>query len=136
YTVEHYLPTELRDGARPAWLDTAWRGLASSAPGSDAQLSWARALGRAAAFDDGRADDLRALLDGEESPPEGLPLDADLRWIWVQALAATGAVDEDAIRAELARDDTMSGRTEAVEALAARPSADVRAAAWRAAWTD
>ena len=30
----------------------------------------------------------------------------------------------------------MSGRTEATEALAARPTVDVRAAAWNAAWTD
>ena len=136
FTVEHYLPAELRDGARPAWLDTVWQGLASAAPGSDAQLSWARALGRAAAFHDGRADELRAILAGDQPGPDGLPLDADLRWIWVQALAATGAADESDIRAELARDDTMSGRTEAAEAFAARPAVDVRAAAWNAAWTD
>ncbi|OCG76541.1 aminopeptidase N [Microbacterium sediminis] len=136
YTVNHYLPEHELAGARAAWLETAWRAMIDATPGSDAQLAWARAVGHAAAYADGRAAELRAILGGDAPAPEGLRLDPDLRWAWMQGLAASGAVDADAIEAERRRDDTMSGRTAAIEALAARPDADVRAAAWRAAWDD
>lgn len=136
FAVEHYVPESAVDRARAEWLETAWRGMSAAAAGSDAQLAWARAVGRAAAYADGRAAELRAMLDGAAVAPEGLPLDPDLRWIWVQGLAASGALDATAIEAERRRDDTMSGRTAAVEALAARPDAAVRAAAWHAAWED
>src|SRR5690606_8728170 len=115
---------------------TAWGGMERAGSGSGAQLAWARAVGAAAAYTGDRAAQLAAILDGSAPAPEGLPLDADLRWIWVQGLAATGHADEAAIREELARDDTMSGRTAAIQALAARPVAEVRRAAWEAAWTD
>ncbi|WP_156761101.1 aminopeptidase N [Microbacterium karelineae] len=136
HAVEHFVADDVRGDARAMWLETTWEGLAGAEAGSDAQLAWARAVGRAAAGASGRADDISRILAGEQAAPEGLPLDADLRWIWTQALAATGHADEDAIRAELARDDTMSGRTASIEAFAARPDAAVRAAAWAAAWTD
>ncbi|WP_029150800.1 aminopeptidase N [Microbacterium indicum] len=136
HTVNHFVADADRDAARAAWLDVVAQSLRAAGPGSGAQLAWARALGAAASVSDGRSAAIRAMLDGSEPAPEGLALDADLRWAWIFALAATGAVGEDEIRAELARDDTMSGRTAAVAALAARPEADVRAAAWEGAWTD
>ncbi|WP_110589370.1 aminopeptidase N [Microbacterium suaedae] len=136
HAVEHFVARESRDDARAMWLETSWEGLEAAAPGSDAQLAWARAVGRAASYAVGRAEEFRRILAGEDAGPEGLPLDADLRWIWTQALASTGYADEGTIRAELARDDTMSGRTASIEALASRPDAKARAAAWEAAWTD
>jgi aminopeptidase N len=104
--------------------------------GSDAQLAWARAVGSAAAYDDARAGELLALLDGSAPAPEGLALDADLRWSWLAALAATGHAGQEAADAELRRDDTASGRTAWIEVLASRPEAGVRAAAWESAWHD
>ncbi|HLS93057.1 MAG TPA: aminopeptidase N [Microbacterium sp.] len=136
FAVNHYVADGAREEARGLWLDTVWEGMERAASGSGAQLAWARAVGAAAAYTGDRAAQLAAILDGSAPAPEGLPLDADLRWIWVQGLAATGHADEAAIREELARDDTMSGRTAAIQALAARPDAEVRRAAWEAAWTD
>ncbi|WP_221583916.1 aminopeptidase N [Microbacterium sp. G2-8] len=136
FTVDHYVSVDARERAREMWLDTAWEALTDAEPGSDAQLAWARAVGRAASTTAGRSQELAEILAGTRPAPEGLPLDADLRWTWTQALAATGSATDDDIRAELAQDDTMSGRTASIEALAARPDAAVRAAAWTAAWTD
>jgi len=136
FTIEHYLSDDVRDEARAMWLETVWEGLVQAEAGSGSQLSWARALGHAASVADARSGDIAAMLDGTAPAPEGLGLDADLRWIWVQALAAVGTWGKDRIREELSRDDTMSGRTAAVEALASRPKPRVREEAWRAAWED
>ena len=136
FTVEHYVVEEVRDDVRGAWLETVWEGLERAEPGSGAQLSWARALGQAASVHDTRSADIAAMLDGSAPTPDGLVLDADLRWIWVQALATTGVWRKERIREELTRDDTMSGRTAATAALASRPKPRVREEAWRQAWED
>lgn len=134
FAVGHYTPEAGRAGARREWLETCWAALGDADPGSDAQLAWARAFASAAAVDDARHAEVRALLDGKA--PEGLPLDPDLRWELVVALAATGHADESAVAAELRRDDTASGRTAALAARRSFPTADVRAEAWKSAWTD
>ncbi|MCD1268662.1 aminopeptidase N [Microbacterium sp. MEC084] len=136
FAIGHYVPIEARAEERRAWLDLTWAQTHAAAPGGDAQLAWARALSGAAAFDDARAGELRAMLDGAAPVPDGLPLDADLRWSWLTALAATGHAGEADADAELARDDTATGRTARIRVLAARRDADVRAAAWHAAWDD
>ncbi|GGF34061.1 aminopeptidase [Microbacterium sorbitolivorans] len=136
FTVEHYVADEVRADARAMWLETVWEGLEQAEPGSGSQLSWARALGHAASVHDARSGSIAGMLDGSIDAPEGLPLDADLRWLWVEALAAVGTWGKDRIREELSRDDTMSGRTASVEALASRPKPRVREEAWRAAWED
>jgi aminopeptidase N len=61
---------------------------------------------------------------------DGLAVDPDLRWSLLQRLAATGRADGAAIDAELARDDTATGRRQAALAMAARPDAAAKAAAW------
>ena len=92
------------------------------------------ALATASALDDVRHVEVRAILDGQA--PEGLTVDPDLRWQLLTALAATGHATSEDVGAELRRDDTGSGRTAARRALASRPEATVRAAAWDAAWND
>ena len=72
---------------------------------------------------------LQGLLDGT-AKIDGLDVDQELRWTFLEPLAAHGAADEDAIAAELARDDTASGQRHQVRCLAARPSAEVKAQAW------
>ncbi|WP_037676348.1 ERAP1-like C-terminal domain-containing protein, partial [Streptomyces afghaniensis] len=72
---------------------------------------------------------LSDLLAGTASV-EGLDLDQELRWVFLQPLAAHGVVDEKALAEELARDDTASGKRHQVRCLAARPSAAVKAQAW------
>jgi aminopeptidase N len=60
----------------------------------------------------------------------GLEVDQELRWAFLDSLAAHGIVGEKELAAELARDDTASGKRHQVRCLAARPSAAVKAQAW------
>ncbi|MEV8025616.1 aminopeptidase N [Microbacterium sp. NPDC080220] len=136
FAVRHYVPDAARAAAADAWLDTAGAAMDAAAPGSDAQLIWARAVGVAAELSDARAELMTAILDGRAPTPEGLALDPDLRWGWVFGLAASGRADARRIEEEAARDATSSGRTARLAALSARPEASVRADAWRAAWDD
>ena len=62
----------------------------------------------------------------------GLVVDTDLRWSLLRRLVATGMRGDDAIDAELARDDTASGERQAAAVRAARPTAEAKAAAWAA----
>lgn len=50
--------------------------------------------------------------------------------MFVEPLVAHGYADEKALAAELARDDTASGKRHQVRCLAARPSQAVKAQAW------
>ncbi|GAA2919150.1 aminopeptidase N [Microbacterium keratanolyticum] len=136
FAARAYLPEALSPQALAAWLDTTWNGLHGAAPGSGAQLVWARAMAEAAEVSPGRADEIRALLSGTAAAPEGLTLDADLRWLLLTALAATGDTTEADVVRELESDDTASGRTAALHARAAVPTAAVRDAAWSSAWND
>lgn len=134
FAIRHFVPVGMRTQEHRAWVAAAADALHGSEAGGDAQLSWARALAAASAFDDERHEELRALLDGDA--PEGLTVDPDLRWQLLAALVTTGHADAADVADELERDDTGTGRTAARRALASRPDATVRAAAWEAAWTD
>ncbi len=124
----HYTAPGHRDAAARELAASALRELKGAEPGSGHQLSWARFLAQvAAAPEDLRF--LRELLDGTAAV-EGLEIDQELRWTLLEPLAACGVAGEDVVAAELARDDTASGRRHQVRCLAARPSAEVKAAAW------
>ncbi|MFC3577593.1 aminopeptidase N [Streptomyces yaanensis] len=122
--------------AAPAWRESGGRLLAQGAlrelrqaePGSQHQLTWARFFATTAS----REDDLRLLrdlLEGTEKI-DGLDVDQELRWAFLEPLTSHGAADEAVLAAELARDDTASGKRHQVRCLAARPSAAVKAQAW------
>src|SRR5699024_2066947 len=83
--INRYLPSADAAGLRGGWLASVWETVQA-----EGGLPWARALPAAAGMDGRRADDIRALLEGEAAPPEGLRLDPDLRWSLWTALAATG----------------------------------------------
>ncbi|GGK36103.1 aminopeptidase N [Nocardia camponoti] len=136
YAIEHYLPESAQVEERTRWLESVWAATLSAEPASDAQLAFARATGVAAAVDTRRASDLVAILRGEQPAPTGLPLDPDLRWLWWTALAATGVATTADLADELANDDTASGRTAHLRAMAARPLAEVKEQAWTSALTD
>jgi aminopeptidase N len=122
--------------AAPAWRETGARLLAEGAlgelrqaePGSQHQLTWARFFA-AVASQEADLRLLRGLLDGTEKI-DGLDVDQELRWAFLEPLAAHGAADESVLAAELVRDDTASGKRHQVRCLAARPSAAVKAQAW------
>ncbi|MFJ7065604.1 aminopeptidase N [Streptomyces sp. NPDC101115] len=110
------------------WGRAAQEQLRAAAPGSDHQLAWARAFA-ATAREDAELDLLAALLDGSEVI-DGLAVDTELRWAFVQRLAATGRFDEPEIAAELERDKTAAGERHAATARAARPTEAAKAEAW------
>ena len=101
---------------------------AGSEPGSDHQLAFSRSF-ISSATTDAQLDEVAGLLAGSTSWP-GLTVDTDLRWSLLNRLVITGRADDDAIEAELAVDDTTSGRSHAAFARAARPSAVAKELAW------
>ncbi|MGW1026273.1 aminopeptidase N [Streptomyces sp. NPDC002577] len=124
--------------AAPAWREEgglllaegALRELRLAEPGSQHQLAWARFFASVASSGTDLRF-LRDLLEGTEKL-EGLEVDQELRWSFLEPLAAYGVADEAVLAAELARDDTASGKRHQVRCLAARPSAAVKAQAWAA----
>ena len=93
--------------------------------GDDLQLVHVRAAVSAAA----EGDALLAWLDGG-GLPEGVVLDADLRWHLVGQLAALGAVDAARVAEERERDRTAAGEQSAARALAALPDPTGKEAVW------
>ncbi|MFE1785393.1 aminopeptidase N [Streptomyces sp. NPDC059506] len=128
--LEHYTDPASREQGRLLLARGAERELRRAEPGSDHQLAWAR-LYAATASTEPELALLKRLLDGAEEI-DGLDVDQELRWAFQDALAAGGAADEAALAAELARDDTASGRRHQTRCLAARPSAQAKAEAWAA----
>ena len=134
--IGHYAAAEARSDLAAQWLEACWHALWTADAGSDAQLAWARAVAAAASRAAARADDLRAILAGDAAGPDGLPLDHELRWMWLTALSATGRLTTAEADAERDADPSSQGRTAHLTVLAARPDPAVRAAAWHAAWDD
>ncbi|WP_217207217.1 aminopeptidase N [Streptomyces sp. AC550_RSS872] len=122
--------------AAPGWRPTGERLVAEGAlrelrvaeAGSEQQLAWARFFASVASGSEDLGL-LRGLLEGSEKI-EGLDVDQELRWTFLEPLAAHGVADESVLAAELARDDTASGKRHQVRCLAARPSQAVKAQAW------
>ena len=125
----------LSDTARPAVLARlcgAALGVADVAePGSARQLAAVRVAIHAA----GQPDRLLSWLDGHDLP-EGVVIDAELRWSIVGRLAALGAVGPDAIDGEVQRDRSSQGIVHATRCLAALPDPAAKEAAWTALITD
>ncbi|MHA5053320.1 aminopeptidase N [Streptomyces sp. SD15] len=124
--------------AAPDWRTEGGRLLAQGAltelrlaePAGQHQLAWARFFATVAS-EEADLQLLRGLLEGS-AKIDGLDVDQELRWAFLEPLAARGVADESTVAAELARDDTASGKRHQVRALAARPSAAVKAQAWAA----
>jgi len=117
-------------GARDK-VDAALRArLLSAVPGSSLQV--AAALGVAGVTGD--AGLLRRWLDGD--PPEGLAMDADMRWAAMTQLCRLGAADGNDVAAELARDTSTQGVVHAARCRASLPDPSGKADAWQAIMTD
>ncbi|HEV8023755.1 MAG TPA: ERAP1-like C-terminal domain-containing protein, partial [Candidatus Nanopelagicales bacterium] len=97
--------------------------------GSDRQLAFTRSFAGAATTNEQLAI-VEELLDGTQDWP-GLQIDTDLRWFLLQQLIASGARGNDAVEAELQRDDTATGRRQAAMARAAAPTAEAKEQAWQ-----
>jgi aminopeptidase N len=118
-----FAPPQEQDALLAELADRCWT--AEVAPGSDVQLVRVRA----AVSTTVDTDLVSGLLTGA-AVPEGLVVDADLRWHVVRRAAALGLLDEDAVERELAADHTASGELQAEAARAALPDAAVKARSW------
>jgi aminopeptidase N len=135
-TVLMQVTSAIRRYADPAWrpeglarLATALRDWLNRAePGSDAQLTFARALADIATSRDD-LDLLAGLLDGS-AVIDGLAVDTELRWLLLHRLVAKGAASEAQIDTELDNDRTDAGERHAMAARAAIPTPAAKAQAW------
>ncbi|WP_228975093.1 aminopeptidase N [Streptomyces sp. DH12] len=126
--LDLYAAPQWRETGLARWTEATLEHLRAAAPGSDHQLAWARAFAATARTDE-QLDLLAALLDGTETI-EGLAVDTELRWAFVERLAATGRFGAAEISAEHERDRTAAGERHAATAMAARPTAEAKAEAW------
>ncbi|MEU9922175.1 aminopeptidase N [Streptomyces griseoluteus] len=126
--IDLYADPAARETLLTRWTEATLAHLRTAEPGSDHQLAWARAFAATARTPE-QLDLLEALLDGSQSV-EGLAVDTELRWAFVERLAAVGRFDEAEIAAEYERDRTAAGERHAATARAARPTAEAKAEAW------
>ena len=104
-------------------------GLLTGAPaGSDLQLNLARAFVLAA--NPGWSGELLHRWWSGAEVPEGLVLDADLRWLVLANLSRLGLIGEHEIAAEQERDPSVAGAEQAAGARTAQPTAAAKARAW------
>ncbi|MFC9912328.1 aminopeptidase N [Streptomyces sp. NPDC127197] len=128
--IELYADPSAREALLTRWTDATLAHLRAAQPGSDHQLAWARAFAATARTPE-QLDLLEALLDGSQTI-EGLVVDTELRWAFVERLAAVGRFDEAEIAGEYERDKTAAGERHAATARAARPTPEAKAEAWAA----
>ncbi|MFJ1597913.1 aminopeptidase N [Streptomyces sp. NPDC088261] len=126
--LDLYAAPVWRETGLTQWTEATLAHLRAAEPGSDHQLAWARAFASTARTPQ-QLDLLQGLLDGTETV-EGLAVDTELRWAFVQRLAAVGLHDTEEIAAEYERDKTSAGEQHATAARAARPTAEAKAEAW------
>ena len=108
--------------------DRLWALAADASPGSDAQFQFVGAFAGLASKPE-HVEALRGLLDGSREL-DGLTVDTDLRWQLLDGLVLNGAAGEDEIAAELATDDTATGRQFAARARATIPTPEAKEAAF------
>lgn len=104
--IELYADPTAREALLTRWTDATLAHLRSAEAASDHQLAWARAFAVTARTPE-QLDLLEALLEGRETI-EGLAVDTELRWSFVQRLAAVGRFDDAEIAAEYERDKTAA----------------------------
>lgn len=90
--IDLYAAPAWREQGLAAWTEATLEHLRGAEPAGDHQLAWARAFA-ATARTEGQLTYLSALLDGA-AEIEGLAVDTELRWAFLERLVATGVVGE------------------------------------------
>ena len=130
-TVRQYVAPARSAAMLESTSEALWKLTTEAEAGSDAQFQLLGAyLGLGA--DKDFESHARGLLSGELSLP-GLEVDNNLRWTILISLARVGAVDDDEIKAELDKDDSIANREFAYRARASRPTAEAKKWAWDSA---
>ncbi len=125
-----YLPPEAREEAAGPVAERIWQELVAARPGSDAQVVLARSIARLGLRVDILSPRITTLLDGS-LVLDGLELGPELRWMFARALTAQQIWGMAELDEELRRDPSADGVTARLEALASRPSAEVKAQVWQ-----
>ena len=133
YAVEHYAPVGERAELREQLFGFVVDGLHAAEPASDLQLVWARAAAALGLHSSTHSGLFRGLLDGREGTVPGLAVDAELRWLLWQALAAQGQATAPELEAELDRDRTAAGKAGFTRASTSVPDPAIKEKAWREA---
>ncbi len=128
--IDAYSAPQHRELYRERLADATRNWIDEADPGSDRQLALLRAHASVATRP-AHLDFLAGLLSGEVEVTD-LAVDTDLRWTVLARLAATGRADAAGIEAELQRDRTAAGNRQHAFAMAARPRAEAKEAAWEA----
>ncbi len=125
-SVEAYTTDVNRNSYREKLADVLWELAQNATPASDLQLLYSRAFATNA-HTAAQTFQIRGLLDG--SAP-GLKVDTDLRWYFLTALTERGATTKAELEAELANDNTITGKVAFETCLATMPTADAKAYAF------
>jgi aminopeptidase N len=129
--LDRYLDAGQRAAALAHVAQACDRLLGTAVPGGSLQLAAARAWIGATVDTAG----LAGWLAGA-AVPDGLIVDADLRWSIRYRQAVLGAIGGREIEAELAADRSAIGQERAARCMAARPDPDAKAEAWRVVISD
>ncbi|MDP9791527.1 aminopeptidase N [Catenuloplanes nepalensis] len=129
--VDRYLAGAAREDALLLIAAAADRLLAAAPAGHSLQLAAARSLIGTTRD----ASRLRGWLAGD-GVPDGLAVDADLRWRLLASLVVLGAAGPAEIEAESARDRSAAGELWAGTCRAALPDPAAKERAWRRLYTD
>ncbi|HWS39586.1 MAG TPA: aminopeptidase N [Actinoplanes sp.] len=129
--VDRYSTPQARPADLAVLAEAADRVLAAVPAGDARQLTAALAL-ISATVDTGR---LHGWLAGE-NVPDGLTVDADLRWLIHYRLAVLGGIGAEVIEAELEQDRSATGEQWAARCRAALPDPAAKEAAWTAIVAD
>jgi aminopeptidase N len=125
--AERFLTGQARTDALAALHDVCARTLAQAPPGSNHQLAAAHGLVLCASR--AAVASLAGWLS-EADVPDGLSVDAKLRWTLLRRLVVHGHAGPAEIAAESARDRSGQGEEEAARCRAAIGDPDAKAAAW------
>ncbi|MBG6190553.1 aminopeptidase N [Arthrobacter sp. CAN_A212] len=128
-TLAFYVNPADRSAMTVTAAESLWELARGADAGSDSQLQFIKAFAGHAQTD-AHLDTVEAIFSGS-LVPEGLEIDADLRWELVTSLVAGGRFGQSDIDAELERDATATGQLAAAQAKAAIPTAEAKADAWR-----
>jgi aminopeptidase N len=126
-----YLAGESATAGAQRIAAAAWRIATTAAPASGLQLAGMRGAISATAD----LDRLSAWLESRDLP-EGLILDAELRWAVVARLSTLGGTDLPAIDAEARRDPSSQGVVHASRCRTLLPDAAAKQSAWQSLMHD
>jgi aminopeptidase N len=131
--VPQFLPGQAQPAALAKLAAACERTLGAAPAGSGRQLAAARGSAGCAGPD--RTATLRDWLAGT-GIPDGLAMDADLRWAVLYRLVVLGEAGAGDIDAEGERDRSAQGAEQAARCRAALPDPAAKAAAWQAVTGD